>query len=126
MTYSIASVEKLEAVNKLLYASYHPDEPITKHLGLYKGLNSIPDADKRVEAMIRRNLSMFAYDKQGELIGVCINNGYYKHDFLDLLDQVRKEFPREMNNPPYSLWKKQLTRPTNPSSPSTKPSGRTT
>jgi len=91
MTYSIASVEKLEAVNKLLYASYHPDEPITKHLGLYKGLNSIPDADKRVEAMIRRNLSMFAYDKQGELIGVCINNGYYKHDFLDLLDQSMEE-----------------------------------
>ena len=40
MTYSIAGVDKLEAVNKLLYASYHPDEPITRHLGLYKGLNS--------------------------------------------------------------------------------------
>ena len=88
LTYSIASVEKLEAVNKLLYASYHPDEPITRHLGLYKGVNSIPDADRREEAMILRNLSMFAYNSQGELIGVCINNGYYKHDFLELLDQV--------------------------------------
>ena len=58
MTYSIAGVEKLEAINKLLYASYHPDEPITKHLGLYKGLNSIPDADSRVKATVQRNLSM--------------------------------------------------------------------
>ena len=58
MTYSIAGVDKLEAVNKLLYASYHPDEPITRHLGLYKGLNSIPDADRRVKATILRNLSM--------------------------------------------------------------------
>jgi len=91
LTYSIASVEKLEAVNKLLYASYHPDEPITRHLGLYKGVNSIPDADRRVEAMILRNLSMFAYNSQGELIGVCINNGYYKHDFLELLNQSMEE-----------------------------------
>jgi len=91
LTYSIASVDKLDAVNKLLYASYHPDEPITRHLGLYKGLNSIPDADKRVESMIRRNLSMFAYDRQGELIGVCINNGYYQHDFLELIDQCMEE-----------------------------------
>ena len=58
MTYSIAGVDKLEAVNKLLYASYHPDEPITRHLGLYKGLNSIPDADARVKATVLRNLSM--------------------------------------------------------------------
>ena len=58
LTYSIASVEKLEAVNKLLYASYHPDEPITNHLGLYKGPGSIPDADRRVRSSIKRNLSL--------------------------------------------------------------------
>ena len=58
ITYAIASPEKLDAVNNLLYASYHPDEPITKHLGLYKGPGSIPDADKRVEHSIQRNLSL--------------------------------------------------------------------
>jgi len=100
MTYSIASTDKLKEVNKLLYASYHPDEPITKHLGLYKGLNSIPDADKRVEGMIKRNLSMFAYDRQGEVIGVCINNGFYKHDFLELIDQSIEE----ATDPGYKIY----------------------
>ena len=66
MTYSIAGVDKLEAVNKLLYASYHPDEPITRHLGLFKGLNSIPDADSRVKAMILRNLSMSVFSAMRE------------------------------------------------------------
>ena len=88
MTYSIAGIDKLETVNKLLYASYHPDEPITRHLDLFKGLNSIPDADSRVERTIRRNLSMLAYDKQGKVIGVCINNSYDRQDFLQLLEQV--------------------------------------
>ena len=88
MTYAIASKDKLEAVNRLLYASYHPDEPITKALGLYKGPGSIPDADRRVENSVKRNLSLFAYDKNGNEVGVCINNGYYRTDFMDIIDNV--------------------------------------
>ena len=97
LTYAIASQDKLEAINKLLYASYHPDEPITKALGLYKGPGSIPDADRRVEASIKRNLSLFAYDKDGKEIGVCINNGYYRHDFMEILDNVSLESLQKQN-----------------------------
>jgi len=86
LTYAVASPEKIDAVNKLLYASYHPDEPITRHLGLFKGDGSIPDADRRVKNSVHRNLSLFAYDRQGNEIGVCINNGYYRHDFQSILD----------------------------------------
>jgi len=86
LTYAIASKDKLEAINRLLYASYHPDEPITKALGLYKGPGSIPDADKRVSNSVQRNLSLFAYDKNGKEVGVCINNGYYRSDFMEILD----------------------------------------
>ena len=58
LTYGIASPDKLEYINKLLYASYHPDEPITKALNLFQGPNSIPDADNRVGIMVRKNLSL--------------------------------------------------------------------
>ena len=67
LTYAVASQDKLESINRLLYASYHPDEPITKALGLYKGPGSIPDADKRVFNSVLRNLSLFAYDKHGKV-----------------------------------------------------------
>jgi len=82
LTYSIVGPEKLDVVNKLLYATYHPDEPITKHLGLYKGPNSIPDADRMVAQIVPRHLSLFAFDKKGEVIGVCVNNACFKSDFL--------------------------------------------
>lgn len=86
LTYGIASEDKLEAINRLLYASYHPDEPITKALGLFHGEHSIPDADNRVGIMVRKNLSLFIYDEVGREVGVCVNCGFYKHDFLSLLD----------------------------------------
>merc|ERR1712098_191313 len=86
LTYAVASPEKIDAVNKLLYASYHPDEPITRHLGLFKGLGSIPDADRRVKNSVQRNLSLFAYDKEGNEIGVSINNGYYRDDFMAIIE----------------------------------------
>jgi len=86
LTYGIAGEDKLEAINRLLYASYHPDEPITQALGLFNGANSIPDADNRVGIMVRKNLSLFIYDEVGREVGVCVNCGFYKHDFLSLLD----------------------------------------
>jgi len=82
LTYSIVGPHKSEIVNSLLYATYHPDEPITKHLGLFKGPNSIPDADRMVEEILPRNLSIFAYDTRGEIVGVCVNNAYFRSEFL--------------------------------------------
>jgi len=87
VTYSIVGPHKVDVVNNLLYASYHPDEPITKHLGLYKGHGSIPDADRVVQEILPRNLSLFAYDKSGDVIGVCVNNACLRSEFIQEWDQ---------------------------------------
>merc|ERR1712034_110565 len=86
LTYSIVGPERSDIVNNLLYATYHPDEPITKHLGLYKGPNSIPDADRMVQQILPRHLSLFAYDSNGEVIGVCVNNAYFRSEFVQDLE----------------------------------------
>merc|ERR1711915_381690 len=51
-----------------------------------RGLGSIPDADGRVKNSVQRNLSLFAYDKEGNEIGVSINNGYYRDDFMAIIE----------------------------------------
>lgn len=86
LTYSIVGPERSDIVNNLLYATYHPDEPITKHLGLYKGPNSIPDADRMVQQILPKHLSLFAYDSNGEVVGVCVNNAYYRSEFVQDLE----------------------------------------
>jgi len=92
LTYSIVGPERSDVVNRLLYATYHPDEPLTNHLGLYKGPSSIPDADRLVQQILPRHLSLFAYDSNGNVLGVCVNNAYYRAEFEqdleDGLDQV--------------------------------------
>jgi hypothetical protein len=49
---------ELELVNKLLYATYHPYEPLTNHLGLCTGLNSINDVDRMLKAKLAKNLTL--------------------------------------------------------------------
>ena len=58
LTFAIVGPSELELVNKLLYASYHPYEPLTKHLGLCTGLNSLKDVDRMVEAKLAKNLTL--------------------------------------------------------------------
>ena len=36
------------AANSLLYDTFHPDEPVTRHLGLTAPGRQIPDADRMV------------------------------------------------------------------------------
>merc|ERR1712059_40821 len=75
LTYRVVGMSDLEKVHGLLYASYYPDEPITKHLGLCKGINSIPDEDKIVEKILSKYLSVMAEDSlTGEPFGVAVNN----------------------------------------------------
>ena len=45
-------------MNKLLYATYHPYEPLTSHLGLCNGLNSMKDMDRMVESYLEKNLTL--------------------------------------------------------------------
>merc|ERR1711862_823990 len=46
--YQILRPHQLPLVQNMMYESFHPHEPIERHLGLYKGSYSIPDADKLV------------------------------------------------------------------------------
>jgi len=62
-------------VHALLYSSYHPDEPITRALGLATGLNSVPDADRLVDSALEKNLTVVAEDMEtGRPVGVAVNN----------------------------------------------------
>jgi len=72
--YRVGGLADLEKVHQLLYSSYHPDEPVTRHLGLCKGLNSIPDADRMVEQILLKNLTLIVEDSTGTPIGVAVNN----------------------------------------------------
>ena len=45
-------------MNRLLYATYHPYEPLTKHLNLCKGLNSLKDVDRMVEEKLGKYLTL--------------------------------------------------------------------
>jgi len=90
LTYRVVGRGDLDKVYGLLYASHHQEEPITKHLGLEKGLNSIKDADREVENIVLKNLSVMAEDQDGKPVGVVVNNGCPKSD----IDQ--NVFYREM------------------------------
>ena len=57
-SYCIVGPDDVEKANFLLYDTYHPDEPITKHLGLTQGGQRIPDADRMVQDIVPTHLSM--------------------------------------------------------------------
>jgi len=61
-------------VNELLYATYYPDEPLSRHLGLCNGLNSIKDYDRRVQERLPLHLSLLAYDETGRPVGAAVNS----------------------------------------------------
>jgi len=73
LRFYIASPDELHTVNKLLYATYYPDEPLIKHLGLYNN-QGIKDYDTRVEERLALNLSLLAYDETGRPVGAAVNN----------------------------------------------------
>ena len=58
LSFSIVGPPELETVNRLLYATYHPYEPLTNHLGLCTGLNSLRDVDAMVEENLAKNLTL--------------------------------------------------------------------
>jgi len=73
-SYRIVGTDDIDRANALLYDTYHPDEPLNKHLGLTAGGKRIQDCDEMVKDIIPRHLSMFALDPRGKPIGVAINN----------------------------------------------------
>jgi len=97
-SYCIVGPEDVERANYLLYDTYHPDEPLTKHLGLTQGGKRIPDADRIVEQVVPKHLSMFALDPKGKPIGVSINNAC---SLLELENTTTEQFLAEVTDPKY-------------------------
>jgi len=87
--YEIVRPHLLPVVHKLMYQSFHVDEPMTKHLGLCKGSFSIKDLDKMVEDLVlNHNLSILATDRDtGAPLGVCLNGVMKKEELDTTLDQ---------------------------------------
>jgi len=92
MRYEIVKPERLGEAIDLLYKTYHPNEPLTKHLGLMRGVGSIPDLDRIVENSIHENLSLFALDDNNKAIAVCVNGQSSKNDWHLGVDEVANKF----------------------------------
>eukprot|EP00088_Acartia_fossae_P007569 TRINITY_DN13566_c0_g1_i5.p1 TRINITY_DN13566_c0_g1~~TRINITY_DN13566_c0_g1_i5.p1 ORF type:complete len:301 (+),score=73.09 TRINITY_DN13566_c0_g1_i5:78-905(+) len=92
LRYEIVKPDKLDLAIELLYASYHPYEPLTKHLGLMKGVGSIPDMDRLVENTLHENLSLFAIDENDKVLAVCINGVSSKNDWHMGVDEIANKF----------------------------------
>ena len=80
--------DDIDRANALLYDTYHPDEPLNKHLGLSSGGKRIKDCDALVQEIIPRHLCMFALDPKGKPIGVAINNACHKSELDVSMQQV--------------------------------------
>merc|ERR1711953_1405868 len=100
LNYAIVGPSELSTVNNLLYATYHPYEPLTSHLGLCNGLNSMKDMDRMVESYLVKNLTLIAYDRgTGRPVGAAVNNSCHKEE-LDLsLEQELKEVDDKSYHP---------------------------
>lgn len=99
LRYEIVTPEKTEQAQELLYATYHPYEPLTKHLGLLAGPNSIPDLDHLVERTIHENLSLFALDMNGKVMGVCINGISSRSDWDHSVHDIITNFQDDRARP---------------------------
>merc|ERR1719430_475208 len=90
LSFSIVGPGELETVNQLLYATYHPYEPLTNHLGLCTGINSLKDVDKMVEEKLTKNLTLVAYDESGRPVGAAVNNCVWRSEpTVDLEEELQ-------------------------------------
>jgi len=76
IAYTIVRPHQLPVVHKLMYQSFHKDEPMTNFLGLCKGSFSIPDSDEMVEDLVlNHNLSIMATDMDTNTPLAVVLNG---------------------------------------------------
>jgi len=90
-SYAVVGPRHVEVVSKLLYATYHPDEPLTKHLGLCTGLNSLGEVDRKVEKLLAKNLTLLAYTGEGVPVGVAVNNACMEYEMDKTLEEALAE-----------------------------------
>lgn len=90
LNFAIVSLKELETVNSLLYQTFYPGDPLIKHLGLCKGINSIRDVDTKVKDRLPRNLTLVAYDESGRPVGTAVNTICHQGEVLHSLeDELR-------------------------------------
>jgi len=97
LSFAIVGPEGLETVNSLLYSTYHPYEPLTQHLGLCTGHNSLKDLDRMVEEILIKNLTLVAYDEAGKPVGAAVNNACHR----DEMEQGMEDALEEIKDPKY-------------------------
>ena len=115
VTYQIARPHQLPQIQKLMYASFNKDEPMTRHLKLHQarlsfiqgnvlnlvmmqGAFSIPDIDGMVEHLvIEHNLSLMALDKDQTLMAVTLNGDFHRDEIdmprQEVTNNISTEFP---------------------------------
>ena len=88
--FEILKPSDLLMVQKLMYKSGYPREPMIKHLRLCKGLYSIPDNDKMIEKLIiEHNMSLLAKDKETQKpLGLVINGEFSREDISPFREHV--------------------------------------
>merc|ERR1712037_446454 len=100
LNYAIVGPSELSTVNNLLYATYHPYEPLTSHLGLCNGLNSMKDMDRMVESYLVKNLTLIAYDRgTGRPVGAAVNNSCHKDELNLSLEQELNQVDNKSYQP---------------------------
>lgn len=87
LSFAIVGPDDVQTVNDLLYATYYPDEPLIKHLGLCNNINSIKDYDRRVQDRLALNLTLLAYDETGRPVGAAVNNVRVKGEASSSLEE---------------------------------------
>ena len=109
ISYVVLRPHQLAEVHRLMYQSFHLDEPMTSHLKLcrvrskyvdwtskktilwsnvlyqsFQGVNSIPDSDAMVDSLVRdHNLSLMAEDRVTKTPLAVMLNGVFQRSEID-------------------------------------------
>jgi len=84
LNYLVLRPHQLPEVHRLMYQSFHRDEPMTNHLHLCQGSFSIPDSDAMAESLvIDHNLSLMALDKASNATKAVMLNGAFDRSEID-------------------------------------------
>ena len=89
MVFRIVDQTRYTEVLDLLYNNFHTDEPMSRALKIFDGVNRIPEADDYTLRALSENLSIMAVDSiTNKLLGVSVNGVVKKGSFPVTRDQV--------------------------------------
>ncbi|XP_059082292.1 uncharacterized protein LOC131879858 [Tigriopus californicus] len=91
ITFRIVDQSRYPEVLELLYANFHPDEPMSRALNIYSGDHRVPAIDEYTLNGLKENLSLMAVDSfTNKLLGVSINGLVHKSSLdIPLVDKLK-------------------------------------